>query len=64
MKHEAPVLERMYSPEAVATLWDVSADYIYKLIRLEKIKPVHKFSHRAVRIPESSLKIYLEERKL
>jgi excisionase family DNA binding protein len=54
----------MYSPETLATLWDVSVDYIYKLIKLEKIKPVYKLSGRALRIPESSLKTCLEERKL
>jgi excisionase family DNA binding protein len=54
----------MYSPETLAKLWDVSVQYIYKLVRLGKLAPIHKLSGRAVRIPESSLKVFLDERKL
>jgi excisionase family DNA binding protein len=56
-----PVVEKHYTVQDVASLLSIHPDNVYKMIKDGEMRAV-KFGPRRTRIPESSLRAWMEER--
>jgi excisionase family DNA binding protein len=56
-----PVVEKHYTVQDVASLLAIHPDNVYKMIKTGELHAV-KFGARRTRIPESSLRAWMEER--